>query len=414
MKIGIIASTALLVGILAAFSTYLYVELGQRGEALTETRASLATADAVNTALLAEKAALEGSLGDANAQNVALAQDNTILEDNIAEALDDVDEWSAAYDESQDELLTSRTAYTELENQHTALEDEFGTLNTQHQSITRLYEDLDQEHETLTSEHRELTGQYDDLTREVGTLEQLSGQVTALEAEIKRLEEMRRPLILASDRNGFLCTGSMEPKLTCLDEATWVRNPRPEEITVGTTIHFTPSCWPEEDDTYSDGIAHRVMDVKIENGVYSYWPKGDANREADGCWVPFDHVQGYIVEIHKGVHPQNAALRNSVNRAARLEAEARSASEAAREEYYSIIEQYCGPSVDPGDCSLPSPQYDIAIRAHQAWVDAYEEWEQYSAYNRCWVDSASSALYWDTGEPPLYVSCILPLGLLEF
>ena len=230
----------------------------------------------------------------------------------------------------------------------------------------------------------------------------------------EQLEEMRRPLILKSDRNGFACTGSMEPKLTCLDEATYVTNPRPEEITVGSTIYFNPSCWPEEDDTDSPGIVHRVMDVKIENGVYSYWPKGDANEKPDGCWVPFDHVRGYIVEIHKGVRPQNAALRNSVNEAARLEAEAQSASEAAGEEYDSIIEQYCGPGVDPGDCSLYSPEYDIAIRAHQAWVDAYEEWEQYSDYHRCWHDSASSAIYRSTGEPPLYVPCILPLGFLGF
>ena len=267
-------------------------------------------------------------------------------------------------------------------------------MNTQHQSLTRLYEGLDQDHQTLTSEHRQLVGQYDDLRREAGTFEQLSEQVTALEAEIKQLEEMRRPLILASDRNGFACTGSMEPKITCLDEATYVTNPRPEEITVGSTIHFNPSCWPEEDDTDSPGIVHRVMDIKIENGVYSYWPKGDANRTDDGCWVPFDHVQGYIVEIHKGVRPENAGLRDSVNEAASLEAEAWDALEAAREEYFSIIERYCGPGVAAEDCSLPSPQYDIAIRAHQVWVDAYEEWKPYEDYHRCWHASAESAIKW--------------------
>ena len=116
--------------VFVSLSVYLYLELGQRSETLDATRKTLAASESKNAALLVEKASLEGSLEDANAQNIALAQanddltqDNAILEGNIAEALDAIDEWSAAYDESQGALHASRTAYNELENQHTALED---------------------------------------------------------------------------------------------------------------------------------------------------------------------------------------------------------------------------------------------------------------------------------------------------
>ena len=97
--------------VFVSLSVYLYLELGQRSETLDATRNTLAASESKNAALLVEKASLEGSLEDASAQNIALAQanddltqDNAILEGNIAEALDAVDEWSAAYDESQGAL----------------------------------------------------------------------------------------------------------------------------------------------------------------------------------------------------------------------------------------------------------------------------------------------------------------------
>ena len=410
-QIGIVASFLIVVVAFVFLGLTLNnvsTELDGTKATLQTTESDLAREEADNAALRTEKVGLEGSLEDASAQNAALtqanaglAQDKAVTEANLADTLDAIDEWSVAYEASQGELLESRTAYNELE-------DARDTLLTQHQS--------------LTTKHRRLLDQYDELEGEVGTLEQLAGRITALEGEIRELEAKRRPLILAVDRRGFACTGSMEPKITCLDEATYLENPRPEEIAVGATIYFNPSCWEDEGGPDSRGAVHRVMDIKVENGTFFYWPKGDANEEADGCWVPFDHVQGYIIEIHKDVRPENAKLRDRVNDASKKEAEAWAALQAAEERldelraaYLAIIERYCGPGVKPADCSLASPEYDIAIRAYRAYESAYndyeyalEVWEGWGDYHSCWQDSALAARYFREGEPPIYPLCPRP------
>ena len=423
-QIGIVASF-LIVGAAFVFLgmtlNNVSAELDGTKATLQSTASDLAQEEADNAALRTEKVGLEGSLEDANAQNAALtqanaglAQDKAVTEANLADTLDAIDEWSVAYETSQEELLESRTAYDELEEAR-------DTLLTQHQVLTRVHRDLDQQHQSLSTEHRRLVDQHDELKGRAGTLEQLAGQVAVLEAEIMELEAKRRPLILAVDRRGFACTGSMEPKITCLDEATWLENFDPKDIAVGTTITFDPNCWEDEADGI--GTAHRVMKIKVENGVHHYWPKGDASEEADGCWVPESNVTGYIVEIHKGVRPENAELRDRVNDASMKEAEAWEALQAARVKldeleaaYFAIIERYCGPGVEPGDCSLPSPEYEIAIAAHRAYESAYrdyeyalEVWEGWSDYHECWVDSASSAIpSLSEGSPPIYRLCISP------
>lgn len=426
-KIGIVVGflvLAVALGVVGVTLNNVNAELDSTRTTLRATSNTLAQEQAANAALQGENASLEGNLTQAIADNATLvqanaglAQDKAVVEANLDDALDAIDEWSVAYETSQGELQASRTAFDALDAEHTA-------LGAQHQTLTRVHQTLDQQHQSLTTEHRRLTdqydalglryqsltdehselaGQYDDLLGRAGTLDQLAEQVAALEAEIRELEEKRRPLLLSVDRQGFYCTGSMEPKITCLDEATWLENPMPEEITVGTVISFNPNCWEDEPDDTS--TAHRVMDIKVENGVYYYWPQGDASDRPDGCWVPFDHVDGYIIEIHKDVNPENAELRNSVN-------EARASLEAAleelnrlRAEYRAIIDRYCGRGVNPANCQLASPEYEIAIRAFRAADSAYDDYE--AAFNtwECWVESASNAIY-RIGKPPLYVPCI--------
>lgn len=450
---------------LICLSGYLHLELGQRQEDLDTTRTNLAASESSNAALLAEKTDLEATLANAIEQNIELAQfkddllkdiaalelnlsaskssNETLQGDKIAleATLRETNEKLAEADEQNSELtllnkdlvqeksvIQSSLAASESTNKDLRLDksnleesldtvnkqlantsEELANANDQNMAISRTNAALIQDKAELTGNLAASRAAYDNLEDEktkleeqAGNVEQLMAQATALQEEIDELTAQRRPLLLKVERNGFACTGSMEPKLTCLDEVTWLNNFHPMDIVVGAIISFNPNCWQDEPDGIS--TAHRVMKIKVENGVHYYWPKGDASREADGCWVPESDVDGYIIEIHKNVQPQNSGLRNSVNRAASLEEEARLEFEAAETEYDAIIERYCGPGVDPGDCTLPTSQYNIATRAFRIYESAYENWERYYVYYQCWIEIAETQNRWPVG---VYVPCIL-------
>ena len=86
----------------------------------------------------------------------------------------------------------------------------------------------------------------------------------------------------------------MAPAVTCVDEITYRTRFDPPDNVPGSIIVFHPKC-PTEGTTGNLPVVHRVVEVKIEQGRYSYWPKGDVRREPDGCWIPAEHVQGYVI-----------------------------------------------------------------------------------------------------------------------
>lgn len=189
-------------------------------------------------------------------------------------------------------LRTARSEIGDLETENVALELANGDLQSRLSSS-------EANNERLTTKNQELQAIVD----AVDTIE-------ALTAEILELQLQREPLIPHIERQGFGCTPSMEPKLTCLDEANWLYNFRPEDIVVGSVIAFgnVDECGFDPD-TY---ISHRVMDIKIEDGVYYFWPQGDNNRGPDECWVPDSQIRAYLLEVFKNVRPENAELRDNV------------------------------------------------------------------------------------------------------
>ena len=221
-----------------------------------------------------------------------------------------------------------------------------------------------------------LTGQFEELQTQAGTAEGLRGEIRMLRQEILELEEARKPLILGVDakgRGGFACTGSMEPVVTCLDEATWLEDFRPEDITVGATISFHPGCF---DAGEGRGTAHRVEAVEVRDGVHYYWPKGDNNLEADGCWVPEQNVRGYIVEMHRNVRPENAELREHVN-------EAIDGWKDAVAAYFALYDRYC----ERGQrCTVPSSIFVRLKALERAWDTAQD-------HLVCWQNSAKASQY---------------------
>ena len=262
-----------------------------------------------------------------------------------------------------------------------------GELEVERSENAALEEDLAEERLA----HSALMDAVGGLEKVASDRQRLEDRVTELRAEIERLEEMRQPLIVASRVTGLACTGSMEPKLTCLDSVTWLNNFDPEDIEVGTFIRFktTEEC----DGGAGNDLAHRVLDIKIENGVRHYWPAGDANEEPDGCWIPEDRVDGYMIGLDKDAHPENAQLRSNVNSAGA------NYKEASRL-YVETHKSYCG--VAPGTpCNTSDSRFQELLRLHARSSAYFESWT-------CWLDSAANAIYRD-GQSPIYLSCLPPI-----
>ena len=193
-------------------------------------------------------------------------------------------------------------------------------LTDQNMVLQKEVDNLQSHNSRLIGSNNEIQRNYNVLKAAQGDLTQVRdrerailNQIDYLESEIRRLKEQRTPLILpygAVYTIGFSCTGSMYPAFTCMDMGTWLSDFKPSDIVVGATIAFDPDCWESApDNRYT---AHRVMEIKIENGVYYFWPKGDFNREADGCWVHQDNVKDYLVGLEKDVRPKNSYLQSQV------------------------------------------------------------------------------------------------------
>ena len=165
-------------------------------------------------------------------------------------------------------------------------------------------------------------------------------------------------------RGGFYCTGSMEPSITCLDEVSVQTEFAPEDIQEGFVIEFEPSC-PTGDGLEHRGASHRAVDVKVEDGKHYYWPKGDANREADGCWIPAADVTGYVVGVHQNARPENQPLRTEVNQ--------------AKVALHGLLDRYCSIDVKVDDCQLGSTaEHDeimVAADTFDCWYRVAQESE---------------------------------------
>ena len=331
--------------------------------ALTQQEAAYAALERTNGTLRSDKANLEGSLADANSRNTDLQAGL----DALGERYNQLDADHASLADQYGELSGAHEALNVL---YVELEEDRDALAVRHSGLLVDFTTLTTNHQALATELESLRGQYRTLAEKAGELDQVAERIAELEEEIGRLEAMRRPLILGADdvqRRGFACTGSMEPVITCLDEATWLHDFDPADIVVGTTIAFQPGCWESD-----RGIAHRVMDIDVRDGMRYFWPKGDAADEADGCWVPETNVRGYIVEIHKNVNPENAELRDAV-------LSAKETYEEAMDAYDALRDRYC--TRGAAQCTVPHSVYGQIVQLRQEAMRAF------SLYS-CWLKNA--------------------------
>ena len=326
-RFWIALSSTLLLGVATV-----YFYLGQ-GSANADLEAVNANLDSVSATLQQTTA----TLAQEKATNAALRSGEEVLKAQLAKSSADHANLEAALD---------------------SLSREHVDLGADHNSLLADYDLVIQQYEGLKEDRDNLQGRYEQLVRSVGNIQTPEGQIQALEPAIADLEERRRPLLLSPGytvEDYYSCTGSMEPALTCLDSTVSLRDFKPGDIIVGATITFAPPCWEKDNNR---AVTHRVMEIKEIDGELHYWPKGDANRSPDGCWIPHSSVQSYVIEILRNVYPKNARLREAVNE--------------SRQTYYEHLDRYCGVGVATSDCTVTTTQHATLVllyAKYQCWQD---------------------------------------------
>gem|GEM_PF-2801103 len=259
----------------------------------------------------------------------------------------------------------------ELELTKVDLRTNQGKLDSMTMELELTKVDLRTNQGKLDSTARELSATKGELTtlgqtiKLIGNLEE---RIKSFNSELKVLEARRLVLIPKTKDVIFLCTGSMDPKITCMDTAEYLTNFKPEDVIRGTIISFISTC-----DLSGDRISHRVIDIKIEGGEYFYRTKGDNNSEDDGCWIPSKAVAGYMISLTKG---SDSVMEGLLSYVWSLETKAKSlkvnlATLDKSITYYdgeynrllSMYSAYC-PYVNI-ICILPSGSYQIARSLYQ-------------------------------------------------
>jgi hypothetical protein len=106
-------------------------------------------------------------------------------------------------------------------------------------------------------------------------------------------------------RSGFACTGSMRPTIDCGDEGVFLKPPFQEPLVAGDIISFLPDESCRHYKNHSVSKAHRIVAVRIEGSRSYYTTMGDSASTSDPCEVTIEQIDGKLVEIKKGVRPQD-------------------------------------------------------------------------------------------------------------
>lgn len=317
--------------------------------------------------------------------NEGLQENITGLESNIKGLQGDVSQLKMAKEALEGTVVGLETANADLamdlsdaHDRNVDLEDANDGLQVNLTDARAENASLETRNEMLSDDLETVNSDLEALQEASGTVEQLLARADGIRRDIMDLENKLRPLTIGWESrisSESLCTGSMAPTFTCLDTYTAVTEFDPSVLVEGAIIEFDPSC----DETEPDGllVRHRAIDIKVEDGVYYFWPKGDGNREADGCWLHQDAVDGYVVEVFYNSLPENAELWNAVS--------------AAKQGYWEAIDafdathlRYCGFSSDEDrNCwpMLSDHQFDVLSGLLDTWLEAEATYD-------CWYDVA--------------------------
>ena len=315
------------------------------------------------------------------------------LQQQLTDVKQQVDKTTGQNNALHAQLDDTKTELTELQREYTAAQRTVQDLQTQlgqvrssltvsggtvrqlEQRVSSLQTSLEQEQArsasrqtslkqeqarsaSLQTKYDTLNGQHEELLEAVDSLESLQTDITEAQEE---LEGLRASTVVT--RGGFACTGSMEPKITCLDEATWWNTGfNDDDIHIGSVVSVrNEECWPEQD----ANVAHRVIDKVTREGVVSYRLQGDNASGFDDCWHSLANIHQVAVEIYTDQHPLNAPLRDKVN--------------AAQAAYEQLRARYCRYNSGTGSFGCSPEGFEETLAAY---------WQDY-----CWTEAARQSRY---------------------
>ena len=261
LLVAIVAAIAL-----ASVTVYLFTELSSANDTLATTRDTLGSQIETNTALQGENSALQSDKAATEAANATLTANlddaadavsawedaNATLTANLDDALGAIDDWGVAFADKEKDLAETNEELAGTKAELSGVSSELTQSKGRVSELTQSYAALQSTHSSLRMRHTSLQSDLDDLRKTYGNLESLEQSVADLEAEIARLRAEREPLILSPGsirKRGAACTGSMEPKLTCLDEMLWLYDFDPADIVVGASIAYDPGCYERDSKT---------------------------------------------------------------------------------------------------------------------------------------------------------------------
>lgn len=351
-------------------------ELGQRTVDLADTEATLSetrsTLETTTEALASTKEALEAETEEHAGTNAVLQ--NTEAE--LASTADELDQTKQTLDTTSDTLSTTAEALADTTEQLASTEEELGLSQDALSETTTNLENTEAELKTtasaLDSTRAELGIAYQDLSSTLGELAETKstlsatktelgntgtelgvvsqdlsdlrarvGDLEAVEIEIARLEGLiaeRTPLIPDTTVANFTCTGSMEPKITCLESARWLVNFDPADIVRGAVVVFGSIVDTIEGSCVTEvggrRTSHRVIAIEGAGDNLRFRTRGDNNLWDDGCWLGAAQIESYMIDLYKDTNPGRAWLRELVN-------EARAKYVEARASYLDWVGRYC-------------------------------------------------------------------------
>ncbi|MDO8637336.1 MAG: hypothetical protein Q7R34_14090 [Dehalococcoidia bacterium] len=360
-------------------------ELGSTKRDLVTTTVSLNTTKKELTTAVETITTTKGKLDSTEDRLNSTVRDLGITKGDLTAAVETITTTKAKLDSTAKELGITKEELTATKSELKGVKDELGStkrdLVATAASLSTTIVELGITKDKLQSTAKELVStkevyqsvvkELETIKRDMVTLNQkitlignLETRINTLNSEIKALEVKRIALVPEIVKSVFYCTGSMDPKITCMDTAEYLTNFKPEDVTVGAVIGM------RNPGTYGCGLSgyrvtHRVMAIKIEGGEYFYRTKGDNNSEDDGCWIPSKAVDGYMISLTKG---SDSVMEGLLSYVWSLETKSKALDKGI--EYYgseinrvlSMYRAYC-----PGNftCILPPGPYEIANNLFQ-------------------------------------------------